>query len=307
MKNRKILFTVVFLLMICLCLISSNVYATSSVSRSFRLTLKAGKTVVNPGDQIRIQMEVSNLNNVEQGLMAMIGQFEYNNNVLELVKIEGEQGWRFDDNSFNADSLKFVTDASNYVTAGDVITITVKVKDNAAIGTTTSLKVKNVKASNGSYVVTANDAEVSFSIEQKVINPDEFTISSDQYEIQDGNISYVLPRTTVGEFNRHITTNRTTHVVDASGVEQSAESLVKTGMKMTVDRENVEYTIIVIGDINCDGISDVADLARIKLHLIDKTILSGIEYRAGDIDRDKRISINDLAFLKLVLIGLKNF
>ena len=60
-------------------------------------------------------------------------------------------------------------------------------------------------------------------------------------------------------------------------------------------------------DINGDGISDITDLARIKLHLIDKSILSGINYEAGDVDRDKRISINDLAFLKLVLLDLKNF
>ena len=78
-------------------------------------------------------------------------------------------------------------------------------------------------------------------------------------------------------------------------------------MKLTVDNENAQYTIIVIGDINGDGISDITDLARIKLHLIDKSILSGINYEAGDVDRDKRISINDLAFLKLVLLDLKNF
>ncbi len=307
MKNRKILFTVVSILMICVCLISSNVYAVQrEATRSFRLTLRAGKTVVNPGDQVRIQMEVSNLSNVEKGLMAMIGQFEYSNS-LDLIRIEGEQGWSFDQDSFNADNLKFVTDASNYVTAGDIVTLTVKVKENATIGTTATFKVKNVKGSNGSYLITANDAEVSLSIEQKTVNPDEFVISSDKYEIKDSKISYVLPRTTVSEFNRHITTNRTTHVVDASGVEQSAESIVKTGMKLTVDNENAQYTIIVIGDINGDGISDITDLARIKLHLIDKSILSGINYEAGDVDRDKRISINDLAFLKLVLLDLKNF
>lgn len=298
--------------MICLCLISSNVYAVQSANsreatRSFRLTLKSVKTVVNPGDQIRVQMEVSNLSNVEKGLMAMVGQFEYNSNLLELVKIEGEQGWRFDEDSFNEDNLKFITDASNYVTAGDVITVTLKVKETATVGTVTTFKVRNVKASNGSYIVTANDAEISLNIEHKQITPDEFTISSDKYEIQDGNISYVLPRTTVNDFNSHITTNRTTHVVDASGVEQTAENLVKTGMKMTVDNENVEYTIIVIGDIDGDGISDITDLAKIKLHLIDRTILSGINYKAADVDRDKRISINDLAFLKLVLLGIKNF
>lgn len=304
MKNKKILFTVVTFFIACVCLISSSAYAATT--GSFSLALRTTKTTVNPGDTIRVQMQISSMTNVEKGLMAMIGQFEYNNNVVELVKIEGEEGWSFGDDSYNSTNLKFVTDASNYVKAGDVITITLKIKENAPVGTTTTFKVKNVKASDGTNTITTNDAELRLSIEQKQTTPDDFTISSDRYEIQDGYISYVLPNTTVSEFNSHITTNRGTHILD-NGTEQSANSTLKTGMTMTVDNENVQYTIIVIGDINCDGNADVMDLAKIKLHLIDKNILSGVQYRAGDVDRDKQITINDLAFLKLVLIGVKGF
>ena len=281
------------------------------VERSFELILKSDKAVANPGDTVKIQLEISKLKNVEQGIMAMIGQFEYDKNILELVKIEGEQGWSFDGDSLNKDNLKFVTDAGNYVKSGDIITVTVKVKNNVTTGVTTGFKVKNVEASDGTNTITAKDANIIFSIEKKdeptPPTPDEFTISSDKYSIKNGNIAYVLPNTTVTEFYKHITSNRTTHVIAKDGTEQKGDNLVKTGMKLTVDNEDVEYTIIVLGDISEDGIMDITDLAKIKLHLIDKQKLTDIYEIAADVDKDGEVTINDLAAMKLALLGLRIF
>ena len=78
-------------------------------------------------------------------------------------------------------------------------------------------------------------------------------------------------------------------------------------MKLTVDNEDVEYTIIVLGDISEDGIMDITDLAKIKLHLIDKQKLTDIYEIAADVDKDGEVTINDLAAMKLALIGLKTF
>ena len=50
---------------------------------------------------------------------------------------------------------------------------------------------------------------------------------------------------------------------------------------------------------------DIIDLAKIKLHLIDKEILTGINLIAADVNKDGEVNINDLAIMKLVIIGLK--
>ena len=42
-----------------------------------------------------------------------------------------------------------------------------------------------------------------------------------------------------------------------------------------------------------------------KLHLLKKTLLEGNSLKAGNIDEEEGIEINDLARLKLILIGLR--
>ena len=181
-----------------------------------------------------------------------------------------------------------------------------KVKETVNIegSVDTILKVKNIEASNGEDTIQANDVEISLHIEKK---EEPFEISSDKYKIGDNIISYVLPKTTITEFNKYISTNRTIHVIDKYNQEQIGDSIVKTGMKLKVDNEDIEYTIIVLGDINENGEIDISDLAEMKLHLIEESILTGINLLAADVDKDGEITINDIALIKLVLIDLESF
>ena len=74
-------------------------------------------------------------------------------------------------------------------------------------------------------------------------------------------------------------------------------------MKIKVGK-TLEYTLIVTGDIDGDGVVAVNDLAKVKLHIIEKESLTGIYLKAGDVDNDKGISVNDCAQIKLVMINL---
>ena len=74
-------------------------------------------------------------------------------------------------------------------------------------------------------------------------------------------------------------------------------------MKVKVGK-TLDYTIIVTGDIDGDAQITVNDLAKIKLHLIKKELLEGIDLKAANVDKDTEITVNDVAQLKLVLIGL---
>ena len=76
-------------------------------------------------------------------------------------------------------------------------------------------------------------------------------------------------------------------------------------MKLKIEDEDEEYTVIVLGDIDEDGEIDITDIARIKLHIIDKRILTDINLLAADIDKTGEVDINDLAVMKLVLVGLR--
>ncbi len=65
---------------------------------------------------------------------------------------------------------------------------------------------------------------------------------------------------------------------------------------------DTEYEYL-LGDIDLDGEITVNDLAKLKLHLIEKEILTNKPLELADIDQDNEITINDLAILKLMLMG----
>lgn len=65
-----------------------------------------------------------------------------------------------------------------------------------------------------------------------------------------------------------------------------------------------EETSGLRGDIDGDGKLTVRDLAKLKLHFIGVELLEGRELEVADIDKDGEISIRDIAQLKLALIGL---
>ena len=75
-------------------------------------------------------------------------------------------------------------------------------------------------------------------------------------------------------------------------------------MKLKLD-ENTEYTLVITGDINKDGRISITDLAKLKLHIIEKDVLQDYRYLAADINGDDRVSITDLAKLKKLIIGIE--
>ena len=81
--------------------------------------------------------------------------------------------------------------------------------------------------------------------------------------------------------------------------------LIKTGLKLIVGGKQ-EYTLIVKGDIDGNGEITLTDLAKMKLHCIEKDLLEGNALKAADVNGTDTVTVTDLARLKLVLIGYMN-
>ena len=69
--------------------------------------------------------------------------------------------------------------------------------------------------------------------------------------------------------------------------------------------DNTQYKLVVTGDLDCDGEITVNDLAKMKMHIIGIEKLTDLRLEAGKIDKDNQVSVNDLAQIKLILLGLK--
>ncbi|MCI8309463.1 MAG: hypothetical protein HFJ45_04585, partial [Clostridia bacterium] len=141
------------------------------------------------------------------------------------------------------------------------------------------------------------------------INKNSGLITSEKYKIENDFISQIRPKlnekegTTVKEFKENIDAKEELIVSNKDGIKLDDNNIVTTGSKLKVGEK--EYIIIVKGDIDCDGEITINDLAKIKLHYIEKKLLEEIPVKAADIDGDEEITINDLAVFKLLLIGLR--
>ena len=73
-----------------------------------------------------------------------------------------------------------------------------------------------------------------------------------------------------------------------------------TTAKLTIIAENhigkttAEYTIVVIGDVNCNGRIENYDATLITLHYIGNKTLTGLVLDAADTNRNGRIENNDV-------------
>jgi len=136
---------------------------------SFKSSLTSTKETVNLGEEFEVNFNISNLENIEKGLIALGGQIEYDENLLEIVDInETDSNWN--KHTINDENFKFVTDSEEFITEdGIVFKIKFRVKESVSELAQTSIFIKNVVASNGIEDIPSNDAEIKISIENKSI------------------------------------------------------------------------------------------------------------------------------------------
>ncbi len=87
----------------------------------------------------------------------------------------------------------------------------------------------------------------------------------------------------------------------------NSDAKIGTGMCLQVlNGSNIvsRRTVIIYGDVNGDGESDVIDLAKLKLHLLNSARLSGVFLTAGDLSNKGYITISDLLAVKKQILGL---
>lgn len=107
----------------------------------------------------------------------------------------------------------------------------------------------------------------------------------------------------MAEFKQNVEANREITIIDNNGNKLEEDDIIGTGMTVKVGEE-LEYTLIVIGDINGDGKITITDIAQIKLHLIDKEILTGSNFIAADLNSDEELTVTDLAQIKLIFLDV---
>lgn len=288
----------IMLLVIALGIVNTAVFAETNNDITFSTALVTSKKQVIPGEEFEVNFNVSDLSNIERGIIALGGTLEYSKEVLELEEISSQNDWSRPE--YNTTNGKFVVDRNEFLTSNSsVLKLKFKVSENIEQAVNTNIVISNIVVSNGRRDIFSNNSQLEISVKPE----EEILISSEKYLVEEQIISKIAPTTTFAEFKANVVSNETLVIVDKNGNEITDETVLGTGMKLKVG-DKAEYTLSVIADLDENSEITLTDLAKLKLHLIEKELLiSDIEIKAADLDNNGKIDLVDLAQMKLYLVG----
>ena len=125
----------------------------------------------------------------------------------------------------------------------------------------------------------------------------EIKLSSKNYIIQDSYILNIQPETLIKEFENNISTNATEkNIYNLENNLLGNNDIVGTGMKLKLKNgdKTQELTLIIKGDVNGDGQSDINDILKINQERLNKKTFESANNLAADITNDKTIDLKDI-------------
>lgn len=156
----------------------------------------------------------------------------------------------------------------------------------------------------GTYVIKVITKDKAGNTSEKVVNVTILEKEEDKYISPKGDyiidtnknvIKNISTNSTVTEFEKNITGNMTYTIYDAKdNHKKQGTELIKTGDKL-ITEDGKEYTLIVKGDVNSDGLCDIVDLSMEKRAIIKSIEFTETQKIAGDINEDKSLDVIDLS------------
>lgn len=166
---KKILKASIIMLLMIMC-IRTYVYAVLSCS----VNLKVNKTELIKNEEFVTDVVLSNVQS-EKGIIALGATLEYDTNILEIVKMEGKNGWTTP--SYNENNGKMITDRSGLTTDNEIMfQITFKIKDQSQKNATISLK--DISVSNGDEETKVNNTSNTITIKSETSNSNTNTTNN---------------------------------------------------------------------------------------------------------------------------------
>ena len=133
------------------------------------------------------------------------------------------------------------------------------------------------------------------------------TVTSAVYTITGGNIRGIGENTAPEVLLGNITvTNGTSTLLDGSGSTKTSGVLCTGDILRVMNTDGApqaDYSIILSGDVNNDGIISLLDLLKVQKHLLSTSVLTNCSLTAADVDNSGSITLLDLLKLQKHLLG----
>ena len=136
--------------------------ANYSQASSFNLDISADKTEIEAGEEIEINVKLTNIDMGEKGINIVEGTLEYDKDFIESIQLEGINEWK---KVYNSEKGKFVFDkmSEGIKEEESISSIKIKIKENAKQGET-QIKIKDIKSNDGENLVGTGDKVITLKI-----------------------------------------------------------------------------------------------------------------------------------------------
>lgn len=221
----------------------------------------------------------------------------------ELVKIE----------ITNPPTKTSYVEGENFDKAGMIVTA---IYNDASTKNVTGYRVtdgENLQIGKTNVTITYTEDEKTESTVQKITvlakETERFNVEVKNYEIKtEGNVIYIKginPQTTVEMFKKNIETNGTIKIKKNTTEISDTSTKIGTGMTLEIsfNNEKKEYTLVVNGDTNGDGESNIKDMLQINKHRLNKLLLKDIYLEAADVNEDGKVDIKDMLKINKYRLG----
>ena len=188
-------------------------------------------------------------------------------------------------NSTNREVTDYMVEDGNNLTS-DKETVTISYTENGITKKTTQA------------IAVTKKLEISF-IRYSEVNQDGIKF-----------IDNIEPSTTMKEMISNVKTNGTITVYKDDREVTDNNIKISTGMKVKIslNNENYEFKVVVKGDTNGDGESNLKDLLQINKHRLNKAKLTAEHLLAGDVNKDNEVNLRDLLQVNKYRLGkIKTF
>lgn len=268
------------------------------------IVVTTDKTNLQKGETVTLTIDLKNFIDefqyntlTQKGINILRGVIEYDKTIFEELTISNFMGMNNWKTKYDETTNIWEISNKSFKTTGDALKITLTVKDNAKIGAT-KVTLKTIAATNTENQYTLKDKPTNINI----ISEAAPTIT-DYYILNSKYITRIPTNTTVNTLKSHINTNEQTRVYNLSDREITGDTIVGTGMIITIG-ENTEYSLVITGDLNGDGKLTMQDISLMQSHMVKLKTLDEPFQKAADMNQDGKLSISDLSKICRVKVGL---
>lgn len=153
--------------------------------------------------------------------------------------------------------------------------------------------VKSAAGTTSTYKITVN------KVEEVVLTPDEI-LAKMQISNKGGYISGFDLGSDANSFNKLLNS-----VYPKAVSEIPENKILHTGMNVKITSGiSSNYTVVIYGDNNGDGVIDILDLLKIQKHLLGVNKLKDAYFNASDVNKDGLIDIIDLLKMRKHILNV---